>query len=119
MDRLLLVLIGLFMLGTGAALADLPGLEVDVPQRFHTAWRDAAATADSPSDLGWRRTRHGWEHESVWRATSASLSPLHRISPIVIGMLQLLIAIGALVLFDRRLSERGRQHPESSVVRRV
>lgn len=98
MERLLLTLIVIIILATGAALADLPGLEADADGRV-PAYQSEPAEFDS----GWRRTVNGWEHESTWRtAQPAKASPVTHISPAVIGVLQMLTAIGALILFSKR-----------------
>ncbi len=98
MERLLLTLIVIIILITGAALADLPGLEADAEGRV-AAYQSEHVEFDS----GWRRTVNGWEHESAWRTPqSAKTSPVTRISPAVVGILQLLTAIGALILFSKR-----------------
>jgi hypothetical protein len=98
MERLLLTLIVIIILLAGAALADLPGLEADTDGRYY-----AHQTDRIDYDNGWRRTVNGWEHESAWRAPEPpEVSPVARISPAVIGVLQLLTAIGALILFSKR-----------------
>jgi len=98
MERLLLTLIVIIILITGAALADLPGLEADAEGRVA-----AYPSEHVEFDSGWRRTVNGWEHESAWRTPQpAQTSPVTRVSPAVIGILQLLTAIGALILFSKR-----------------
>lgn len=98
MERLLLTLIVIIILGTGAALADLPGLEADTEGRV-TMFQSEHGEIDN----GWRRTVHGWEHESTWRTPQpVKTSPVTRVSPAVVGVLQLLTAIGALILFSKR-----------------
>lgn len=98
MERLLLTLIVIIILITSAALTDLPGLEADADGRV-AVYQSKQVDFDS----GWRRTVNGWEHESAWRTPEpAQAPPVTRISPAVIGVLQLLTAIGALILFSKR-----------------
>ena len=103
MDRLLLTLIALVVLASGAALADLPGLETQASGSWHYS-TESSPPDSALSDHGWRRTTRGWEHESAWRLApvEASRSPVTRISPILVGVLQLLAAAGMLLLFDKR-----------------
>lgn len=101
MNRLLLFVIAIVVVGIGAALADLPGLEANIPRR---SFDDHVATTapDRTSDRGWRRTVRGWEHESSWQHALDTRTPFQRISPLVIGALQLCTAAGALAYFDKR-----------------
>lgn len=102
MNRLLLLLIAIVVVASGAALADLNGLAARVPRSRYTA-ELPPQFASSTADTGWRRTTHGWEHESTWQQRSATeSSPFRLVSPVIIGLLQLCTAAGALALFDKR-----------------
>jgi hypothetical protein len=92
MERLLHTLVVIAILVIGASLADLPGLSA-------SANRSEFATSAMQTDpSGWRRTTRGWEHESVWSASTPTpvASPPTNVNPLVVGSLQLLVAIAAL-----------------------
>jgi hypothetical protein len=93
MERVLYFLILVVILGTGAALADLPGLEA-------ISTSTQAATLDSSH--GWRRTTQGWQHASTWEHRSPSTPAVVRyFNPISLTLLQLIGSVGALATIPR------------------
>jgi hypothetical protein len=83
MERVLYVLILVVILGTGAALADLPGLE---------AFPMTSPSQAQDSTHGWRRTSNGWEHNSLWRRTSpATPWVVKNVNPISLALLQIMV----------------------------
>lgn len=95
MDRLVLTLTVLFLLGAGGALAGWSGSADTAP-----ADRVAVTRTEDPS--GWRRTARGWEHESTWKSLEPQeLAPALRVHPVLVATLQVMMVLGALVLFEK------------------
>lgn len=70
------------------------------PRRAATIGPVEARPEDAAPDpkTAWRRTRDGWERPTWWRPAGPSRRPgLH---PIVVGLLELLLALGALIGFS-------------------
>lgn len=109
LERLLLTLIVLILVGGGAALADLPGLEahlydVDAP---------LAAEASQVAD-GWRRTARGWEHVSTWQLDAPQTTPPSAVlHPLTLALAQGLISLAALLWWDP--ARNPTQRAESSL----
>jgi hypothetical protein len=85
MQRWLFTITMLLMAGSAAATVDLPA-----PTHHH-------------AQSGWRRTTRGWEHSSAW--TAPKPATISRLSPVVVGALQVLISLGALVAFEGEAEE--------------
>ena len=65
---------------------------------------------DSPQpspEVAWRRTADGWEKTARWHNEPAVRRPaLH---PMVVALLQMLLALGALIAFSRNDSDTARR----------
>lgn len=89
MQHVLYLLIVVVILGAGAALADLPGLE---------AYPTPAAGTAMDDTHGWRRTTQGWEHISAWRfADPETPWVVAKVNPVTLALLQVMVALGMLV----------------------
>jgi hypothetical protein len=84
MQRWLFTIAMLLMAGSAAATVDLP----------------VASSHPHHANSGWRRTTRGWEHSSAWSAPQPS--PISRLSPVVVGALQVLISVGAILALDEK-----------------
>ena len=100
MHHVLYLLILVVILGAGAALADLPGLE---------AYPTPATGAALDSTNGWRRTAQGWEHISAWRF-AAPQTPwvVANVNPVTLALVQLTVAVGILIHQQSVSSRRPR-----------
>jgi hypothetical protein len=83
MQRWLFTFALLLMAGSAAATVDLPASSHHQSQH---------------AQAGWRRTTRGWEHSAAW--TAPTPSAISRLSPVVVGTLQVLISVGAIVAVD-------------------
>lgn len=54
-----------------------------------------AAPSQGNDDTGWRRTRDGWQHQSLWTGREPVREP--RLHPVLVGVLQLLLSAAALI----------------------
>ena len=70
--------------------------------------KDAEASAVG-SDTSWRRTRDGWERSSQWALRQKSRAPA--VHPIVVGLLEILLACAALIGFSEAGDDRPRAKP--------
>lgn len=54
------------------------------------------------SDDGWRRTRHGWQRMDQWPSAYRSQRPL--LHPMVVGLLECLLTLSALLAFSKPIA---------------
>ena len=68
----------------------------------------ASSPVQEDPDDGWRLTRHGWERMHQWNADGQTQRPL--VHPIVVGLLQLLLSLIALIAFSKPTGRRAITH---------
>jgi hypothetical protein len=73
---------------------------------FDLPRRDAGASGVGAETV-WRRTRDGWERPSRWALPRKSSAPA--VHPIVVGLLEMFLALAALLAF----SGAGKRHPRA------
>lgn len=104
--------IAVFLFGLGLALAPtsaiVDGQVANVNEAVESRSEkneSATVTPDSkpaPS-LEWRRTVNGWEPSVAWADAGSKLAPpavALNLHPMIVAMLQALISVGALLLFE-------------------
>lgn len=87
MERLLLTLVVLIVVLVAASLTELPGLEA------RPKYNDIVL-----QEVRWVRTTQGWEQADWGEATViAQTPPVTHVDPRVVGILQLLLSLAALL----------------------
>lgn len=95
MERLLLTLVVLVVIGAAAGLSELPGLEAQSYQ-----------IVEQVQSQQWVRTTQGWER-ATWSTEEIAVpvappSSITRLDPRIVGSLQLLLSLVALLAWTRR-----------------